>query len=63
MHTDLCGPMSVDSIGGARYFLTFKDDATSFQYVYFLRHKSDVYERFKEYDKVIETSSVKASKF
>lgn len=41
-HTDVCGPMSVESLGGARFFLMFKDDATSFRYIYFLKHKSDV---------------------
>ena len=26
VHSDLCGPMQVDSIGGMKYFLTFIDD-------------------------------------
>ena len=26
IHTDVCGPMSVDARGGYRYFLTFTDD-------------------------------------
>lgn len=26
VHTDVCGPMNVKSVGGARYFLTFVDD-------------------------------------
>jgi len=26
IHTDVCGPMSVESIGGSRYFVTFIDD-------------------------------------
>lgn len=54
IHTDLCGPMTVESPGGARFLLTFKDDATSFRHVYFLKHKSDVLEKFKKYDKLIE---------
>jgi len=47
-HSDVCGPMSVESIGGARYFAIFKDDASSFRKVYFIKHKSDVFECFKE---------------
>lgn len=50
MHTDMCGPMSIESVGEAKYMLTFKDDATSFRYVYFLKHKSNVYERFKVFE-------------
>lgn len=54
IHTDVCGPMKVRTPGGSRFFLTFKDDATSFRYIYFLQYKSDVYEKFKIFDKLIE---------
>jgi transposase InsO family protein len=37
-----------------RYIL-FKDDTTSFRYVNFLRHKSDVVEKFKMNDKMVES--------
>jgi len=26
VHTDVCGPMNISSIGGNKYFLTFIDD-------------------------------------
>lgn len=45
--------MSVETLGGARFLLTFMDDGTSFQYIYFLKYKSDVYEKFKIFDKMI----------
>lgn len=54
IHTDVCGPMSEDFLGGMRFFLTLKDDATNFRYVYFMKHKSDVFECFKKFDKEIE---------
>lgn len=54
IHTNVCGPMSVESPGGARFLLIFKDDATNFRHVYFLKHKSDVLEKFKKFDKLIE---------
>lgn len=53
MHTDVCGPMSTESPGGSRYFLTFKDDASSYRHVYFMRHKSEVFEKFKVFEKLI----------
>ena len=29
IHTDVCGPMSIDARGGYRYFLTFTDDLST----------------------------------
>lgn len=52
IHTDVCGPMSTDSLG-ARFFLTFKDDATSFRHIYFIKHKSDVFDKFKEFAQLV----------
>lgn len=51
-HSDV-SPIPVASVGGARYFLLFKDDTTSYRYVYFMKHKSDVFERFKEFERAI----------
>ena len=33
VHSDVCGPMSVASLGGARYFVTFTDDYSRMCYV------------------------------
>lgn len=41
---DLCGPMQTPSVGGARFFLLCKDEATGFRAVFFLKHKDDTYE-------------------
>ena len=30
IHTDVCGPMSVEACGGYRYFLTFTDDLSRY---------------------------------
>ena len=35
IHTNVCGPMSVDACGGYRYFLTFTDDLSKI-WVYLL---------------------------
>ena len=39
IHTDVCGPMSVEACGGYRYFLTFTDDLSRYGYVYLTKHK------------------------
>lgn len=54
IHTDVCGPMSVDSLGGARFFVTFKDDSTGYRHIYFIKHKSDVFDKLKEYARLVE---------
>jgi hypothetical protein len=41
VHTDLCGPMEVESVGRSRYAICFTDDKTRFRWVYFLKQKSD----------------------
>ena len=53
VHSDMCGPMQVDSIGGSRYFVTFIDDYSRCVVVYFIKHKSEVFKRFKEFDSIV----------
>jgi hypothetical protein len=46
--------MKEKSIGGARYYLLFKDDSTGYRYVYFLKQKSEVFTYFKQMVKELE---------
>ena len=41
IHTDVCGPMSVEARGGYHYFLTFTDDLSRYGYIYLMKHKSE----------------------
>ena len=47
-HSDVCGPMSQESYGGARYFVLFKDDCSGYRIVYCVKQKSQVLECFKK---------------
>ena len=49
IHPDVCGPMSVEARGGYRYFLTFTDDLSRYEYMYLMKHKSETFEKFKEF--------------
>ena len=49
IHSDVCGPMTKTSYGGSDYFVLFKDDVSGYRQVYFIKHKSDVFERFVEF--------------
>lgn len=53
IHSDVCGLMHITSLGGARFFLLFKDDCTGLRTVYFLKNKSEFFQRFIEFKLVI----------
>lgn len=54
IHSDLCGPMEQESLGGMKYFITFVDDYTRKVHVYFLKNKLNVLEVFKDYKSRVE---------
>jgi len=56
VHSDLCGKMNEKSLGGAEYFLSFIDDSTRYVWVYFLKSKDQVFEKFVEWKAMVETS-------
>ena len=49
IHTDVCGPMSIDARGVYHNFLTFVDDLSRCGYIYLMKHKSETFEKFKEF--------------
>ena len=57
VHSDVCGKMSTQSLSGAEYFLTFIDDKTRYVWVYVLKHKHEVFERFLEWKAMVEKST------
>ena len=62
VHTDLCGPMQTQSIGGSFYFLTFIDDFSRKTWIYFLRNKLETFSKFKEFKALTEKQSEKSIK-
>ena len=53
VHSDVAGPMKTESFGGARYFVTFIDDYSRCVTVYPITHKSEVLDKFKEWEAVV----------
>lgn len=49
VHTDLGGPMEVETPHGNRFFMTMVDDYSRYTVVYLLPKKSDAAERIREY--------------
>lgn len=60
---DVCGPMSEKSLGGATYFLCFKDDFSRFRRVFFLQNKSEVTEKLEQFLAEAETAGHKIRQF
>jgi len=54
---DIWGPASISSIRGKQYFVTFIDDHSRKVWIYFLRHKSDVFEAFKKWKAMVENET------
>ena len=54
VHSDVCGPMQVESKGGSKYMLTFTDDYSRYTTVYFLKSKSEVLSKFQEFVNSVE---------
>ncbi|GJZ65412.1 zinc finger, CCHC-type containing protein [Tanacetum coccineum] len=62
IHTDVCGPFKIMSRQGASYFVTFTDDFSRYGYVYLLKHKHEVFETFKVFQKEVENQLGKTIK-
>ena len=54
VHSNVCGPMSIQARGGYEYFITFTDDYSRFGYVYLMKRKSEAFEKFKEFRAEVE---------
>nr|GEV80722.1 reverse transcriptase domain-containing protein [Tanacetum cinerariifolium] len=55
IHTDVCGVFKIMSRQGSSYFVTFTDDFSRYGYVYLLKHKHEVFETFKVFQKEVES--------
>lgn len=62
VHADVCGAMETKSIGGAQYFLLFVDDFSRMTFIYFMKHKSEVFHWFKNFKAVVENQKNKRIK-
>ena len=49
IHTDICGPFTLTTLSGYRYFITFTDDFSCCGHVELIREKSNSLVAFKEF--------------
>ena len=57
VHSDICGPMSSSSLSGYVYYVLFIDDLSRKTWIYFLKEKSEVFSKFKEYKALVENQT------
>ena len=55
--------MSIEARGGYHYFLIFTDDLSRYEYIYLMKHKSETFEKFKEFQSEVENHHNKKIKF
>lgn len=48
IHSDVCGPMSTKSLGSHLYYVTFIDDHSRKTWVYLLKAKDEVFNKFQQ---------------
>ena len=62
VNSDVFGLVSMPSLGGSVYYVSFIDDFSRNTWIYFLRNKSEVFERFKEFKALVENQTEKRIK-
>ena len=57
MHSNLCGPIRITSIGSARYFVVFIDDFSRkvWLYAYNDFSRKECYEEYKDFNTLVKT--------
>ena len=63
IHSDVWGPVSVSSHSGAQYFVSFIDDYSRKVWIYFIKHKFDVFDIFKKWKAQVENQTGRKIKY
>jgi hypothetical protein len=63
VHSNAWGPVVVPSNGGAHYFVSFIDDFSRKVWVYFMKHKSEVFIIFKQWKAQVENQTGRRVKY
>ena len=57
VHSDIWGPNRVATNGGAKYFVSFIDDYSRMPWIYLMKTKSEVFQKFCEFHQQVTTST------
>jgi hypothetical protein len=62
IHSDVFGHVPIPSLGKSVYYVSFIDDFSRNTWIYFLRKKSEVFDKFKEFKALVENQTEKKIK-
>nr|KYP35963.1 Retrovirus-related Pol polyprotein from transposon TNT 1-94 [Cajanus cajan] len=62
VHYDIWGPAKTQSLGGARYYISFIDHLSRKVWIYLLKHKNQAFKIFKWWKDLVETQTGKQVK-
>eukprot|EP00253_Pinus_taeda_P013498 PITA_13498 len=62
MHSDVFGPVKVPSLGKSMYYVSFIDDFSRNTWIYFLKKKFKVFDKFKEFKALVKNQIEKKIK-
>ena len=62
VHSDVCEPPSSISLSGYVYYVSFIDGLSCKTWIYFLRGKNEVFNKFKEFKALVENHTEKKIK-
>jgi hypothetical protein len=57
VHSDISGRMSSPSLSGHDYYVLFTDDDSRKTWIYFLKHKDEVFAQFQEFKALVENQT------
>jgi hypothetical protein len=58
IHTDLCGSTRTKRTYGEQYFMLIVDDYTRLTWVFFLKEKSEAFDKFKTFKSLVEIETI-----
>ena len=62
IHSDVWGPSPISTPGGSRYFVIFVDDFSRYTWIYLFKNRSELYQIYCDFTKMIETQFSKPIK-
>ena len=55
IHSDVCSPISSNSLSGYVYYVSFIDDFSRKTWIYYMKNKDEVFSKFKGFKALIES--------
>ena len=55
VHIDIWGPSPIPTMGGVIYFVIFVDDYSRFTWIYFMKHRSQLFQIYASFASFVQT--------